>query len=272
VNNPGDLYSLPLDRFIPERGSLAKALRGEGRKDDAARVAALRKPSVAAWTVNQLIRSQARQAGALFDAGDELQRVQSALLAGRGDSHALREATQSERQAVDELVEAARGLLSSGGHEPSQATLDRVSETLHAAALDEDARSRVSAGCLERELRWAGFGARSDADPGRAERSDPGRAEQAERARAEQAARDRAEKLRSAREAEDAARRLVERTARELQTAQELRDRAAVSLSEAEEALVAAHERAEEASLAHERARMALGRLEPSSVAGVTAV
>lgn len=42
-----DLYALPLDRFVPERGTLAKALRADRRRDEAKDVAALRKPSVA---------------------------------------------------------------------------------------------------------------------------------------------------------------------------------------------------------------------------------
>ncbi|MDQ6806108.1 MAG: hypothetical protein M3065_14375, partial [Actinomycetota bacterium] len=134
--DPRDLYGLSLDRFVPERGALAKALRGEGDKEEAARVAALRKPSVAAWTVNQLMRTQRAGVAALFDAGDELQRAQSDLLAGRGDAGALREATRRARQAAEELTGVARGLLSSEGQEPTQTTLDRVSETLHAAALD----------------------------------------------------------------------------------------------------------------------------------------
>jgi hypothetical protein len=49
-------------------------------------VAKLRKPSVAAWAVNQLVRTQGRAIGELFDAGDALQRAQSDLLAGRGDA------------------------------------------------------------------------------------------------------------------------------------------------------------------------------------------
>ena len=60
-----DLYGLPLDAFVPERDALAKRLRAEGRRDEAAEVKALRKPSVAAWAVNQAVRSQPRAARAL---------------------------------------------------------------------------------------------------------------------------------------------------------------------------------------------------------------
>ena len=92
VTEASDLYGLPLDRFVAERGALAKALRAEGNKDEAARVGSLRKPSVAAWTVNQVIRTQRRAVRALLATGDELERAQSDILAGRGDAGALRDA------------------------------------------------------------------------------------------------------------------------------------------------------------------------------------
>ena len=65
---------------------------------------------------------------------------------GGGDASALRDAARRERDAVDALIEAARGLLSSEGHELSPTTIDRVTETLQAAALDEDARARRAGG------------------------------------------------------------------------------------------------------------------------------
>jgi hypothetical protein len=155
---PDDLYGLPMDRFIPERGALAKALRADKRRDEAAEVAALRKPSVAAWAVNQLVRTQGDGVRELFDAGDGLRDAQADLLAGHGDGRTLRAANERERDAVDTLVEAARGLLSSEGHELSAAVVERVADTLHAAALDAGARKQVRDGRIERELRHAGLG------------------------------------------------------------------------------------------------------------------
>jgi ribosomal protein S18 acetylase RimI-like enzyme len=155
---PRDLYGLPLDRFVPERTALAKKLRRAGQPEQAAEVAAMRKPSVAAWAVNQLLRTQGRAVTDLLGAGDDLQRAQSQLLAGRGDPAALRQAVVHERDAVNGLVEKARGLLTSQGHELTSTTLERVAETLHAAALDQEARARVSEGSLGRELRHVGLG------------------------------------------------------------------------------------------------------------------
>jgi hypothetical protein len=157
--DPDDLYGLPLESFVAERGALARALRGEGRRAEAAAVAGLRKPSVAAWAVNQVVRTQEPDLRALLEAGAAVRDAQAALLAGRADGRALRAATDAERAAVDRLVVAAGGLLSAEGHELSAAIIDRVADTLHAAALDEDARREVEGGRLARELRHVGLGA-----------------------------------------------------------------------------------------------------------------
>ena len=104
------LYGLPLERFTAERNALAKQLRQEGERDRAAEVAKLQKPSVAAWAVNQLVRTQQRDVTALFKAGDALQKAQADVLAGRGDAGSLRTAADAERAALDGLTAKARGL------------------------------------------------------------------------------------------------------------------------------------------------------------------
>ncbi|HEX6459560.1 MAG TPA: hypothetical protein VF032_11635, partial [Thermoleophilaceae bacterium] len=52
------LYGLPLEEFTPRRDELSKELRAAGSRDAAAWVKALRKPTAAAWLVNQLARTQ----------------------------------------------------------------------------------------------------------------------------------------------------------------------------------------------------------------------
>jgi hypothetical protein len=165
------LYGLPLDQFVAERGALVKALRADGDRGQAAEVAALRKPSVAAWAVNQLVRTQRRAVDDLFAAGDTLRDVQAEVMAGRQDARALRDAAGDERAAVDALVQSARGLLTADGDGLSPSVIDRVADTLHAAALDDDARGAVDEGRLERELRHVGLGAGGLVAPGPAKRS-----------------------------------------------------------------------------------------------------
>jgi hypothetical protein len=263
-----DLYGAPLDRFVPQRAEMAKALRKQGRRDEAAEVAALRKPSVAAWAVNQLIRTQSRSVKDLFGAGDALRRAHEQAASGRGDAQALRKATQDERAAVDTLMGAARGLLTSDGHELSPTVIDRVAETLRAAALDPDARSQVSEGRLERELRHVGLGFLGDSAPAPAtpapkrKASAPKGKQDQERKAADARDRERAQALKAARATEKEARRELERAQKAADSAQARRDKAAAALNDAERELADAQAQAEAATAAHERAAQALDRVQ----------
>jgi hypothetical protein len=216
----------------------------------------MRKPSVAAWAVNQLVRTQRRALKSLFDSGDALQRAQSKLLAGRGEAGALRDTADRERAAVEQLAKTARGLLSSEGRELTPATLERVSDTLHAAALDKDARAKVQEGCLDQELRHVGLGAGGSVPPRASARSAPKKPSN----RKDAPDRKRAERVRAARKAEADARRAAERAARELKAAEERRERTAKALEEAEATVRAARQRAQETAREHQRAQRELDR------------
>jgi hypothetical protein len=180
VDTPEDLYGLPLEQFIDERAALAKQLRANDERDEAKRVAALKKPTVAAWAVNQLVRTQSKTIKALFQAGDD---IAAAAAKGKQGAEKLREATKRQRGALDELMEAAEGLLSAEGKGLGAATLEHVSETLRAAALDPDARDEVAAGCLTRELQPSGLlGPAAAFEPAPAEDTDRAAQREAEQA------------------------------------------------------------------------------------------
>ncbi|HEY1592932.1 MAG TPA: hypothetical protein VGF81_14145 [Solirubrobacteraceae bacterium] len=253
-----ELYGLPLERFTDERNALAKRLRQAGRRDEGVEVSKLRKPSVAAWAVNQLVRTQKRELGALFKAGDALQKAQQDVLAGRADAGELRSAADAERRALEALIAKGRGLLSAEGHELAPAKLEQVSETLHAAAIEEQARAEVREGCLVRELRHVGLGALGAGGAATTRHAAAPRKRPASRKPADD---ERAKRLKSARQAEAAARRELERAERALEVADEHRARAAQALADTEQAVAAARERAEAARGEHERAQRALDEL-----------
>jgi hypothetical protein len=154
----GQLYALPLEEFVARRDELARSLRGEGERELAEQVKALRKPSVAAWVVNQLARQDRTRVGAMLEAGARLRAVHGKLLQG-GPVDAVQRATAAEREAVANLVSAAERLLADAGRGASPATLERVGETLHAAAVDEDVAQLVREGRLVEEQQATGFGA-----------------------------------------------------------------------------------------------------------------
>ncbi len=233
-----DLYGMALERFVPERTALARELRSAGRREEAAEVAALRKPSVAAWAVNQLVRTQGKAVEELFEAGDALRAAHDDVLAGQGDAESLRQAAARSRATVDALTKTARGLLTSQGHELGPTIIERVSDTLNAAALDDDAREQVRDGRLERELRHIGLGMSTGAAPRpSAKAKTPAAKAKTPSAKANTSS----AKARAAeRAAEREARRRLERATRAAGSARERRDKAAQALEEAEAQLQAA--------------------------------
>jgi hypothetical protein len=150
------LYAASPDEFVKRRDELARSLRKDGEREAADEVKKLRKPSVAAWTVNQLARREKMRLRGLFTAGERLRAAQEQVLAGEAPD-VLERARDDERAAIRELAGPASALLEEAGHPPTEAMLDRVRETLHAAVVDEDIGGRVRAGRLEKEEQVTGF-------------------------------------------------------------------------------------------------------------------
>jgi len=278
------LYGMELEAFVPERTALARRLRADGRREEAAAVAKLPKPSAAAWAVNQVVRTQRSEARALWEAGDALLAAQEALLAGSGDGAELRAASGRVQEALVPLLAAARGLLDGRGRALSEATLAKVAETLHAAAIDPDAREEVAAGRAVRELVHVGLGAvaapSAPARPKRPveeepapERPPPGGAkrlggrakerEAEERATREREAEERATRERAAAEERAEAQRAEARRAAEraLRDAVAAREAVEADVRAVEEALEGARARLDEARQRESDAASALTRL-----------
>jgi hypothetical protein len=250
---PGDLdkkidqlYTVPLDEFVERRTDLARSLREVGDREAADEVKGLRKPTVPAWTVNQLARREKMRLRSLLTAGERLRKAHEKLLGG-GSPEALQQARDDERAAIAELAGAAASLLTEAGHPASEATLDRVRETLHAAAADEEIGQRVRAGRLEREEAVTGFGFGGPPPAARAKpatqakdeaaqekRARERRAEQEKKARKKRRAE---ERLRDARSALREAERAVQRQARELERSEAALIRRQAEAESAEEEL-----------------------------------
>jgi len=116
-----ELFQAPLDRFVAERKRLAAALKSDGDAGGATELAALRRPTTSAWTVNQLWW-HAR------DDFDEL--LATAKRVRKGD----REAMPAYRDALATLRKKAAAILKEAGHGASETILRRVTTTLTALA------------------------------------------------------------------------------------------------------------------------------------------
>jgi len=160
-----ELYGLPLEEFTKARDSLARATAKEQGKEAGAAVKALKKPSVAAWALNQLARRHPDGVGELLEAGARLRRAQTATLEG-GDPEELREASRAEAGEVEALAGIARSVLTEAGRPASDAQYDRLVSTLRAAAVDPVSGELLRRGVLTAELSPAGFGFGTGTDDG----------------------------------------------------------------------------------------------------------
>jgi hypothetical protein len=151
------LYSARLDEFVERRNEFARSLRKDGKRREADEVGKLRKPTLPAWTVNQLARREKMRLRGLLTAGERLRKAHEELLVG-GSPEALQRGRDGERKAIAELVGAAETLLKEAGRPASEATLERVRATLHAAVVDEGIGRRVREGRLDKEEQVTGFG------------------------------------------------------------------------------------------------------------------
>jgi hypothetical protein len=254
-----ELYGAPLAEFTARRDARAKEMRKEDRAAANA-VKRLRKPSVAAWAVNQLRRRSPDDLEALLAAGEALRQAQL----GGGDRDAIRAAAADEREAVERLVGDAAEALRSEASGVSDATLEAVRGTLHAAASDDEARELIRRGALT-EARQAvglgGFGAFSGAAPSGSGSAAPGGSStrkstdpkprkdggRTSAAKEEAAAAFEAEteRKRAAKERVKAARAVLRDAERDAAAADRARNQAAKALERAERAAAAAHEEVE---------------------------
>jgi hypothetical protein len=203
------LFGLPLAEFTPARNDLAKRLKAEKATEAADEIRALPKPTVPAWTINQLASVDGPGIHALLAAGEELRTAQQRLLEGEDAGGALRDATAHERRAVERLTQRARAILDDAGRPATASVLDRLGTTLRAAAVTDDGRRLLETGRMTSELEPPGFDAfaPSEARSAPRRRSSHGRDELAERRRQrEQEQRRRKELQEKARTAEQAAR------------------------------------------------------------------
>jgi hypothetical protein len=146
-----DLYALVPEEFTAARNARAKAAKAEDR-GLAQRIGELRKPSPAAWIVNQMVREQPDGIDELLDLGSDLREAQSA-----GDGRALTGIGAERRKLVSGLLQEATRIADAAGRPPSRAVLDEVEQSLIAATVDERAGEAVATGRLVRGIQAVGF-------------------------------------------------------------------------------------------------------------------
>ena len=264
-----ELYGLPPGEFTGARDARVKELRKQGEPEAADAVKALRKPTVAAWALNQLARTRSEDVARLIAAGEKLRSAQEELLGG-GDRSAFQDAAGAERELVAELTADATTLASEAG-ERSGGLREKVAETLHAAALDEQTAEELRAGRLTREREAiGGFGepgggpapTPSRRKPGPKREPKPKKPSSKSAAAGDGDAAERRQQLAAARTDERHARRELDAAAKALQHAEERAEAAKAHADEAAKRAKTTAERLKEAKKAERAARKAHGQAE----------
>ena len=132
-----DLLALPPARFTAARAERAAAAAGAVSR----RIAKLRKPTVAAWAVNLLVRDG--RLGEAVELSRALQEAQDDL-----DAAELARLGKQRRQLVAALARRAGELAAEAGTPLSAAMAESVEKTVNAAVVDPEVAAAVLTGRL----------------------------------------------------------------------------------------------------------------------------
>ncbi|MCM2513701.1 hypothetical protein NC658_10590 [Streptomyces griseoincarnatus] len=220
-----ELYALPPSEFVARREERAARARTRRRAQDARRIHAARRPTLAGWAANLLRRSRPDEAQRFLELGRALREAYTTL-----DPSGLKELSAQRRRIVSEMSRQAAALAREAGRPLSDAVQRDVETTLRAVLADPEAAAVWEAGRVEGVLTPPSeFGAdavaavppRREATPARTSREDTTtargkderrRAEREERAaRAREEARAAEERLRERRTAREEAAAALER-------------------------------------------------------------
>lgn len=142
-----ELYGVEPADFVDTRKRLAAALRTAGEKDAAKLLAGARRPTTAAWVLNQLRRREPALIDSFLDRSRELEAAQAGALSGGRD--AMREATKVQREALGAVTDAALAMLETRA---TDAYRTQIRSTLQAASSDDAVGEQLQEGRLLREV------------------------------------------------------------------------------------------------------------------------
>ncbi len=258
-----ELYALPPSEFVARREERAARARTRRRAQDARRIHAARRPTLAGWAANLLRRSRPDEARRFLELGRALREAYATL-----DPSGLKELSAQRRRIVSEMSRQAAALAREAGHPLSDTVQRDVETTLRAVLADPEAAAVWEAGRVEGVLTPPSeFGAEVVAaaparrEPARARTSGTDQAarkkqdEAAERRRAEREER----AARAREEARAAEARLRERRAAREEAAAAL-ERAGEQEREAGERVTALEEQLARARTEQRRTHTELGR------------
>jgi hypothetical protein len=148
-----ELYGVPPEEFVAARTDARDRAKAAGDKELAAGIAALPKPSTAAWVCNLLVRAKPEEIAQLVELGGMMREAQLSL-----SGEQMKELGKQRSQVVSALTRQARALAHQQGHDVSTSIAEQVEGTLRAAVADADAGEALLGGRLIGALTYTGLG------------------------------------------------------------------------------------------------------------------
>jgi len=145
------LYALPRDEFTPARDERVRDAKAAGDKSLAGQLGKLRRPTVAAWLVNNLARRRPAELAALAALGETMRAAHQQL-----DGPALRRLSEQRRELVTALGRSIRELGGSAGEEVSDAVGRELDGMFSTALADPAAARALASGRLSSPKELAG--------------------------------------------------------------------------------------------------------------------
>ncbi|MET8136854.1 hypothetical protein ABZV24_33830 [Streptomyces sp. NPDC005251] len=142
-----ELYTTAPPDFVGRREELAAAARTAGRMEDARLIRAARRPTLAAWASNVLLRSEPEEGRRFLELGQALREAYKSL-----DTDAVKTLSEQRRQIVAAMSRQAAQLARTAGHQLSNSAQKEVESTLQAVLTDETAASQWGGGRLKSAL------------------------------------------------------------------------------------------------------------------------
>jgi len=127
-----ELFTMEPAEFVAARNALAKQLKADGHRDEAAAVAALRRPTVPDWALNSVALQDPDVVADAVEAAEQLRSVQAAALGDPSAAPDLRDAMAQARQAAGALRKASEDVLRRAGRPAGDmsALTTRLNETM----------------------------------------------------------------------------------------------------------------------------------------------
>jgi len=148
-----ELYAGSPADFVARRDELAKQARGDGDRELATAIKALRRPTVGAWYLNVAAAAGLTSLRELLELGRQLRETQAA-----GDFAALRDLAARRGPLVSRVLRDLTAHLAQVGIAATSSGLDEVRTTLGAALADPAVDAQVRAGQVDRAHSYGGFG------------------------------------------------------------------------------------------------------------------